>query len=182
MDPKRAVRVLVMAFLSIIIFYSFGLVAWERGAEKIAFRYGYSESVKIQNPSDIRWQNHQEFIKKQVTELVRVSRELGIFDENVLPIRIGISKNYMRGGVAYSHYSRFVSKIYIDSYYLDLKIINYSDLRVSIAHEFSHFLQWQDKHGLAWKKTCQAIFSRMLRGWKKEIGSDSIIWPDPCIK
>ena len=174
-------RLFLIAFFGIIIILSFGFVIWNFGGEKIAFRLGIGEQVKIYKYSSYQWRGQEDYIKHKVEELIIISRELGIFDESILPIQLSVrSLNRIRS-VAGAERTRFKSYIVFDNKHLEM--IGREDLDGDIVHEFSHLLDWDKGHTLIWKTNCRLLFDKTISK-KRELSNFNswIIRSDPCME
>lgn len=150
---KFAVPVVISLYIACILI-AVGIIIHK---EYILWRLGYRGDVEILEVGNPKWKSEVEHIRDRVLRLVEVSKELGIFDENVYPISIMIADVYEGWASADSG----TGEIKITPNFLvavNAFIYTKDDIDGLLAHEFSHLLVGSRfLHSQTWRKTCVTL-------------------------
>ena len=168
-------RRLELFFAIGLLLFAFSFVFLVLGGEKLAWRYGLVDDVIVHSAGSEYWYKKDDYIRWRMEELIRVAKDLGVFEKKIMPIRL-VPRNLERlRALAAASRTIFHSNIYFDYYYL--KNSSMFDLDATIIHEFAHLIvsDGPDGHGKQWQKMCNTIslHANFFAGKK--------VWPYLCL-
>lgn len=109
----------------------------------------------ILNSEDPAWCGKAEYIRMRMGDIVTASRELGIMNENILPIRLGVvTQEWMP--IFDGEADPILSRIVICRHALEQSKKSIDKL---LVHEFVHLLVWykDDGHNAEWHRTYNVL-------------------------
>lgn len=159
---ENAPIVVCLAIIMLIIVVMVGHIFLSTHGHYILWKAGYARDIEIVDANNELWQGKAEHFRSRVTDLVRVSRELKIFDESILPIVIRQEK--LGGALAKTYID--LSIIAIEPVFFvgnAVSIYDENDIDGLLGHEFAHFLTRGigGDHGKIWQETCRKLVEKL---------------------
>lgn len=116
------------------------------------------EEILILRPDDPMWRSRSDYMRGLMAEAISASRRLGIMDESLLPLRLGVSDQFE----TIQAIANGSSGIIFRSLTLIRSEMNIRDtVAHEVAHLFDHNMTWH--HNPEWERLNSAIFDEMER-------------------
>ena len=159
-NPAVGIFAGMFILILLLIFFMAGLVFFDSYSHSILWRAGYARDVEVFSASNTFWQEKAEYTRSRVVELVRISRELKIFDEKIIPIAIRQKELY--GALAEANID--YSIIYIEPIFFTgfaVSVYDEDDIDGLLGHEFAHLVARYNLHGAIWQETCRKLVGKL---------------------